>query len=524
LKGVPGFRNPFFPAKISYPVVPEALSLKNIHKQFGSLYANHDISLSLKRGEVLALLGENGAGKTTLMNILFGHYVADSGEIEVNGKILPKGSPKASIDAGLGMVHQHFTLADNLSVLDNIILGTQPIWDFRLQRREAKDRIMSLGSRFGLEVDPNVRVAELSMGERQRVEILKALYRNVRILILDEPTAVLTPQESSTLFKTLRQLLDEGLSIIFISHKLAEVLEVSDRIAVLRDGKLVLEVKVSKASEKILAEAMVGRSFKMPIRKEVPAGESLLALENVSVSGPSRVSVLDQASFTVHAKEVVGLAGISGNGQRILADVISGMQSPTSGKVFLYGNPVRRFHPREMLTQKVGRIPEDRQGFGVVGDMNFAENVISEVYKNPDYSKLGILNLKNRQNFAEKVVKEFDVRGVKNHAPVRLLSGGNMQKLILGRVLLQEPKLILAHQPARGLDIGAASFVYERLLDAKMQGCGILLISEDLEELLRISDKILVIHRGKIIEAGNAGTLSTTNLGMLMAGRQADAS
>ena len=524
MKGVPGFRNPFFPAKISYPVVPEALSLKNIHKQFGSLYANHDISLSLKRGEVLALLGENGAGKTTLMNILFGHYVADSGEIEVNGKILPKGSPKASIDAGLGMVHQHFTLADNLSVLDNIILGTQPIWDFRLQRREAKDRIMSLGSRFGLEVDPNVRVAELSMGERQRVEILKALYRNVRILILDEPTAVLTPQESSTLFKTLRQLLDEGLSIIFISHKLAEVLEVSDRIAVLRDGKLVLEVNVSKASEKILAEAMVGRSFKMPIRKEVPAGESLLALENVSVSGPNRVSVLDQASFSVHAKEVVGLAGISGNGQRILADVISGMQSPTSGKVFLYGKPVRRFHPREMLTQKVGRIPEDRQGFGVVGDMNFAENVISEVYKNPDYSKLGFLNLKNRQNFAEKVVQEFDVRGVKNHAPVRLLSGGNMQKLILGRVLLQEPKLILAHQPARGLDIGAASFVYERLLDAKMQGCGILLISEDLEELLRISDRVLVIHRGKIIEAGNAGTLSTTNLGLLMAGRQADAS
>jgi len=512
------------PAKISYPVVPEALSLKNIHKQFGNLHANHDISLSLKRGEVLALLGENGAGKTTLMNILFGHYVADSGEIEVNGKILPKGSPKASIDAGLGMVHQHFTLADNLSVLDNIILGTQPIWDFRLQRRESKDRIMGLGSRFGLEVDPNVRVAELSMGERQRVEILKALYRNVRILILDEPTAVLTPQESSTLFKTLRQLLDEGLSIIFISHKLAEVLEVSDRIAVLRDGKLVLEVNVSKASEKILAEAMVGRSFKMPIRKEVPAGESLLALENVSVSGPNRVSVLDQASFSVHAKEVVGLAGISGNGQRILADVISGMESPTSGKVFLYGKPVKRFHPREMLTQKVGRIPEDRQGFGVVGDMNLAENVISEVYKNPDYSKLGFLNLKNRQNFAEKVVQEFDVRGVKNHAPVRLLSGGNMQKLILGRVLLQEPKLILAHQPARGLDIGAASFVYERLLDAKMQGCGILLISEDLEELLRISDKVLVIHRGKIIEAGNAGTLSTTNLGLLMAGRQADAS
>ena len=515
---------PMFSPKISPPVVPEVLSLKNIHKKFGNLHANHDISLSLKRGEVLALLGENGAGKTTLMNILFGHYVADLGGIEVSGKILPKGSPKASIDAGLGMVHQHFTLADNLSVLDNIILGTQSIWDFRLQHREAGDRILGLGSRFGLGVDPHARVAELSMGERQRVEILKALYRNARILILDEPTAVLTPQESRTLFKTLRQLLEEGLSIIFISHKLAEVLEVSDRIAVLRDGKLVLEVNVSDASEEILAEAMVGRSFKMPIRKEVPAGESLLTLENVSVSGPNRVSVLDQASFSVHAREVVGLAGISGNGQRILADIISGMQSPTSGNVFLYGKPIKRFHPREMLMQKVGRIPEDRQSFGVVGDMNLAENVITEVYKNPDYSKLGFINLKNRQNYAEKVVQEFDVRGVKKHAPVRLLSGGNMQKLILGRVLLQKPKLILAHQPARGLDIGAASFVYERLLDAKMQGCGILLISEDLEELLRISDRVLVIHRGKIIEAGNAGTLSTTNLGLLMAGRQADAS
>ena len=470
------------------------------------------------------MLGENGAGKTTLMNIMFGHYVADSGEIEVSGKILPKGSPKASIGAGLGMVHQHFTLADNLSVLENIILGTQSIWDFRLQHGEAAHRIMSLSSRFGLEIDPNARVAELSMGERQRVEILKALYRNTRILILDEPTAVLTPQESRTLFKTLRQLLDERLSIIFISHKLAEVLEVSDRIAVLRDGKLVLEVNVSEASEEILAEAMVGRSLKMPIRKEVPAGESLLALENVSVSGPSRVSVLNQVSFSVDAKEVVGLAGISGNGQRILADVICGMQSPTSGNVFLYGKLVKRFHPREMIMQKVGRIPEDRQSFGVVGDMNLAENVITEVYKNPDYSKLGFLNLKNRQNFAGKVVQEFDVRGVKKHAPVRLLSGGNMQKLILGRVLLQKPKLILAHQPARGLDIGAASFIYERLLDAKMQGCGILLISEDLEELLRISDRVLVIHRGKIIEAGKSGTLSSTNLGLLMAGRQADAS
>ena len=306
---MPGPHLPFlkFP-----PVVPEVLSLKNIHKQFGNLHANHDISLYLKRGEVLALLGENGAGKTTLMNILFGHYVADSGGIEVSGKILPKGSPKASIDAGLGMVHQHFTLADNLSVLDNIILGTQPIWDFRLQHGEAADRILGLGSRFGLEVDPNARVAELSMGERQRVEILKALYRNARILILDEPTAVLTPQESRTLFKTLRQLLDEGLSIIFISHKLAEVLEVSDRIVVLRDGKLVLEVNVSEASEEILAEAMVGRSFKMPIRKEVPAGESLLALENVTVSGSNRVSDLDQVSFSVNAREVVGLAGISG--------------------------------------------------------------------------------------------------------------------------------------------------------------------------------------------------------------------
>ena len=505
-------------------MVLEVLSLKNINKHFGTLRANQNISLTLNRGEVLALLGENGAGKTTLMNILFGHYVADSGEIEVSGKILPKGSPKASIDAGLGMVHQHFTLAGNLSVLDNIILGTQPIWNFRLQRKEAADRIMDLGSRFGLEVDPNLRVAELSMGERQRVEILKALYRNASILILDEPTAVLTPQESRTLFKTLRQLLNDGLSVIFISHKLAEVLEVSDRIVVLRDGKLVLEENVSETSEKMLAKAMVGRSFKMPIRKETTVGESLLALENVSVSTPDRVSVLDRASFSVNSREVVGLAGISGNGQRILADIINGMQSPTTGKVFLYGKEIKRFNPREMLIKKVGRIPEDRQGFGVVGDMNFEENAITEVYKNKDYSKLGFLNLKNRNNFAEKIAQEFDVRGVKKNSPVRLLSGGNMQKLILGRVLLQKPKLILAHQPARGLDIGAASFVYEHLLDSKMQGCGILLISEDLEELLRISDRILVIHRGKIIEAGKAGELSITNLGLLMAGRQADAS
>ncbi|MGA1599638.1 MAG: ABC transporter ATP-binding protein [bacterium] len=496
------------------------LHLNGITKRFGPLLANDQITLKLHRGEVLALLGENGAGKTTLMNILYGHYVADAGDLRVFGQVLEPGSPAAALQCGLGMVHQHFTLADNLSVLDNITLGTTPLWHWSLRHREASRKVRELGERFGLKVDPRARVGDLSVGERQRVEILKALYRDARVLILDEPTAVLTPQETESFFQTLRQLVENGLSLIFISHKLPEVLAISDRIAVLRDGRLVLEVPREEASEASLATAMVGRELVLPQRKPSTPGDPVLELQQVSVNGPDGQRLLRSLSFQVCSGEIVGIAGVSGNGQRALADLISGLHTPHSGTLRLHGKVLERFHPRNMLEQQVGRIPEDRHVQGVVPDMTLAENAISEVYGKPPFSRSGWLNFGARQQFTEQLVQRFDVRGVQARAPIRQLSGGNMQKLILGRVLTQDPRLILANQPGRGLDVGAATYVQEQLLEARNGGAGVLLITEDLEELLRIADRVLVIHRGRLTEAGSAHDLSPTRLGLLMAGQQ----
>ncbi|MBC8258829.1 MAG: ABC transporter ATP-binding protein [SAR324 cluster bacterium] len=496
------------------------LRLRGITKVFGSLVANDDISLELKSGEVLALLGENGAGKTTLMNILFGHYVADSGSVEVFGKNIPEGSPHAAIEAGIGMVHQHFTLADNLSVLDNVMLGTESLWSLSSNRRSGRRHLEELGKRFGLEVQPHVRISELSIGERQRVEILKALYRKARILILDEPTAVLTPQETKDFFETLKKLVKGGLSLIFISHKMQEVLAISDRVAVLRDGSLVTEIKTAAASETELAHAMVGREIELPERKALEAGRSIFKLEDVTVSAGEGRPGLKEVSLNICAKEIVGIAGVSGNGQTALADLISGLAVPQSGIVELHGEIVRRFTPENMLRNKVGRIPEDRHTQGVIGDMSLAENSISECYREAQFSTFGWQNHRNRDRFAENVVSRFDVRGYNSKAPVRLLSGGNMQKLILGRVLSGNPQLILANQPGRGLDVGAVAYVHQQLLSARAEGAAILLISEDLEELLQIADRIAVIHRGQLSETFPRESISIAQLGLLMTGQQ----
>jgi ABC-type uncharacterized transport system ATPase subunit len=502
------------------PASEVVLRLRGITKVFGSLVANDDISLELKSGEVLALLGENGAGKTTLMNILFGHYVADSGSIEVFGKSIQQGSPHAAIELGIGMVHQHFTLADNLSVLDNVMLGTEPLWSLFSNRRSGRLKLEELGERFGLQINPNARVAELSIGERQRVEILKALYRNAQILILDEPTAVLTPLETETFFETLKKLVSGGLSMIFISHKMQEVLTISDRVAVLRDGRLVSELKTVDATETELAQAMVGRSIELPERKALEAGESVLQLKSVTVRSEDGRPALSSVSLDIHASEIVGIAGVSGNGQTTIADLISGLVEPHSGTMELHREVVNKFTPSNMLLNKVGRIPEDRHSQGVIGDMTLAENSISECYQEPQFSSFGWQNHHNRQRFAENVVSKFDVRGYSANSPVRLLSGGNMQKLILGRVLAGNPQLILANQPGRGLDVGAVAYVHEQLLAARANGTAILLISEDLEELLQISDRIAVIHRGRLSETYPRESISIAQLGLLMTGQQ----
>lgn len=500
-----------------------ALRLSRISKRFGPLRANEAISFDLKRGEVIALLGENGAGKTTLMNILFGHYIADEGTVEAFGKPLPPGDPRAALDAGIGMVHQHFTLADNMTVQENIALGTQGLWRMRLDRAAARRRIAQLSTDFGLAVDPAATVSTLSVGERQRVEILKALYREARILILDEPTAVLTPAETDALFRTLKLLVAKGLSIIFISHKLHEVMAVSDRVLVLRSGQLVGERETGSTDRKELASLMVGQEVKPAEVSPVKLGAPLLALEGVSTA-PYNGAGLDKVSLTLTAGEITGLAGVAGNGQAVLAGLIAGIRRPTGGSISIAGQEVADWSPRAALAHGVARIPEDRHAIGSIGDMSVAENVIAERYRSPRFNRMGFLNWKAAGRFAEKLIADYDVKCPSPEARIRLLSGGNMQKLILGRALDPDPAVILASQPTRGLDVGAVAYVHRMLLEARERGAAILLISEDLEEILALSDRIIVMSKGRLSTPSSRGERSIRELGELMAGHSGEPS
>ncbi len=503
---------------------PPALRLSRITKRFGALTANDDISLELASGEVLALLGENGAGKSTLVSILFGHYVADAGEIEVFGQRLPPGDPKAALAAGVGMVHQHFTLADNLSVLDNVMLGTEPLWQLFSRRKAARARLLETAARFGLALDPDAQVASLSVGERQRVEILKALYRGARILILDEPTAVLTPQESESLFATLGQLVAQGLSIIFISHKLDEVLRVSQRVLVLRAGKLVSVRATHETSKAELAELMVGRSVNLPQRESRMAGEAVLCLRQVSAHEAGK-QLLDALNLEVHAGQIVGIAGVSGNGQLALAQLLCGTLAATTGEVLLKGRAMAAT-PRDWVAQGVARIPEDRHAVGIVGDLPVWENAVSERLHTPAFSRCGIVRRKAARAFTRDLVTRFDVRLSGIEAATRVLSGGNMQKLILGRALSVAgeggtPSLIIANQPTWGLDIGAVAYVHRCLLDAARQGAAVLLISEDLDELFAIADSVAVMFKGRLGEARATEHWTRAQIGLAMAGSAA---
>ncbi len=494
------------------------LRLSGITKRFGSLVANDAISFSLAGGEVVALLGENGAGKTTLMNILFGHYVADEGTVVAFGRPLPPGDPRAALQAGVGMVHQHFTLADNMSVLDNIALGTQGLWNWKLDRTGARQRIEKMSREFGLAVDPDAQVATLSVGERQRVEILKGLYRDARILILDEPTAVLTPAETDALFATLKLLVQQGLAIIFISHKLHEVMAVSDRVLVLRGGKLVGERVTAATSRGELASMMVGQEVEPPAVAPCEPGALQLVLNGVSTYRRGTGAFLDRISLSLRGGEITGLAGVSGNGQAALAAVISGTERPVSGEIVIRGAVARDWSPRAALAAGIGRIPEDRHAVGAIGDMTVTENVIAERYRTRRFSRRGFLDWRAARAFAQDIIADYDVKCPSPDTPIRLLSGGNMQKLILGRALDPEPSVILANQPTRGLDVGAVAYVHRKLLEARARGAAIILISEDLEEILALSDRIMVMSRGKLSAGSARGERTVAQLGELMAG------
>jgi len=499
------------------------LSLNNLSKRFGTVIANDAVSIDLHRGEVLSLLGENGAGKTTLMNMLFGHYMPDSGSIDVAdtaGEMYPLtlGHPQAALDAGIGMVHQHFTLAENLTALDNILLGSESLWSWRHKRKAAREKVERIMERTGLSAPLDEKVGNLSVGERQRVEILKALYHDARILVLDEPTAVLTPQEADTLFENIGAMTKDGLSVIFISHKLREVLAFSHRIAVLRHGKKVGEIATSDADERVIARMMVGADTPATPRDTMKPGAPVLQLNAVSVKGDNARTTLHSVDLTIRGHEVVGIAGVSGNGQSALAQIVSGLASPNSGEFLIRGDKVSRFTPPAMQKAGIGRIPEDRHHDGVIGAMSVAENLIIERLGDTEVQKRGFLQKKYIRTHAEELSKDYDIRGPGIDADARLLSGGNIQKLILARVFECAPNLILANQPTRGLDMGAAAEVARRLLDARKRGAGVLLISEDLDEILALSDRVVVIHDGQLVEAH---TNDREAIGLLMAGEHA---
>lgn len=493
------------------------LELTGITKRFGDLLANDAISLSLQQGELLALLGENGAGKTTLMNILFGHYTADSGQVRVFGSELPPGRPRTAIEAGVGMVHQHFTLAGNLSVLDNIMIGTEGLGQWHSGRRAARDKLMALADRFGLGVDPEALISDLSVGEKQRVEILKALFRDARILILDEPTAVLTQIEAARLFETLNAMTEDGLSVIFISHKLGEVMTASNRVVILRAGAVVAERRTADTDRAELAELMVGRRVTRPVREDQQPGNSVLDLVNVDVVENGRKQ-LDDVSLKVRAGEILGIIGVSGNGQASLGRLTSGLVGASSGHMTYDGATSDRFTPRQLVANATGRIPEDRNTEGAVGEMSIWENAVLERIGDKRFSRRGIVDRNGCRAFAADLIARFDVRGAGPQTPTRQLSGGNMQKMILGRNLASVPKLVIANQPTRGLDEGAIAAVHGELLAARKAGAAIVLISEDLDEVMALADRIQAIFKGRLSAPIAAADADPKRIGLMMAG------
>ncbi|TCM53179.1 nucleoside ABC transporter ATP-binding protein [Rhizobium sp. PP-F2F-G48] len=491
------------------------LDIVDVSKRFGTNLANDGISLSLAKGEIVALLGENGAGKTTLMSILFGHYVPDSGKVLVDGTPLPPGKPRAAIRAGIGMVHQHFSLAPNLTVLENVTTGTESLWSPRSRRGQARAKLVDIAQRFGLAVDPDARLGDLSVGEQQRVEILKALYNDARILVLDEPTAVLTQPEAETLFSTLKDMARQGLSLIFISHKLDEVMATADRVVVLRGGRHIADRKTSETSKSELAELMVGRSVARPVREASAPGKTVLEAVRVTVrsGGVDRLKAVD---FHLRAGEVLGIIGVSGNGQGALAQFLSGTLARTSGELLLFGKAVDHLTVADVVAAGIGRVPEDRNKDGAIGEMAIWENAVLE--RLPRFAKYGLVDRAAGLTFAGDIIEQFDVRGGTPTTRTRLLSGGNMQKLILGRNLIDRLRILLAAQPARGLDEGAVAAVHARILEARAAGTAVLLMSEDLDEVMALADRIQAIVGGRLSPPIRSEDADRRRLGLMMAG------
>ena len=500
-----------------------AVEMRGIVKRFPGVVANDHVTFVARRGEIHALLGENGAGKSTLMNILSGLYRPDEGEIYINGKRVDFHSPRDAIEAGVGMVHQHFRLVPTLTVVENVILGLDEP-RFHLNLDQARAKIGALAEQYGLKTDPDAYIWQLSVGEQQRVEIIKALYRGAQILILDEPTAVLTPQETEELFRTLHRMAEQGHTIIFISHKLDEVMAIADRVTVLRAGKVVATVDIGEVTKATLAEMMVGRPVIFRIEKPaIEPGEEVLRVENLHVRNDKGLPALRGVSFVVRKHEIVGIAGVSGNGQTELAEALYGLRTIDEGRIILYGQDITRASTRQIIRQGVAQIPEDRHKEGSLGGMSLSENLIMKNYRRKPVSRGPLINWGFVREFARGLVKRFNIAAPGIQTKARLLSGGNLQKLILARELSSEPSLIIAMHPTQGLDVGATESVRKLLIEERNKGAGILLISEDLDEVMQLSDRILVIYEGEIMGEVPGDAADRNLIGLMMAGqRQSD--
>jgi general nucleoside transport system ATP-binding protein len=476
-----------------------ALELRGITKRFGALVANDAIDFELRRGEIHALLGENGAGKSTLMNVLYGLHHPDEGEIRLDGEPVRIDSSRHAIGLGIGMVHQHFMLVPVMTVAENLVLGTEPTRGPLLDYKAAAARTRELSERFGLAVDPEAKVQDLGVGAQQRVEILRALFRGAKVLVLDEPTAVLTAQESQDLFRVLRTLKEDGTSIVFISHKLNEVLDISDRVTVLRRGKKIDTVATEGATERSLASLMVGREVLLRVEKTDRApGEPLLEVRNLHVRDDRGLPAVNGLSLTVRAGEIVGLAGVDENGQSQLIEAITGLRKIESGTVIVDGKDITGCSALHAIAAGVGHIAEDRHARGLVLQFDLAENLSLLEYRNPEMSRGPFLSPRRLDERASKLLVDYDVRGGDSGTPASSLSGGNQQKVVVARELSADPKVLIAAQPTRGLDVGAIEFVHRRLVEERDKGRAILLVSLELEEVRSLSDRALVIYEGQI--------------------------
>jgi simple sugar transport system ATP-binding protein len=491
--------------------------MRGVSKRFGAVKACDQVDLTLNPGDILGLLGENGAGKTSLMNILFGTYAADEGVIEVEGRAVAIRNSADALNLGIGMVHQHFELVPRHTVLENLLVGRAGP-DGRLSRRVMLERLAAIGRDFHLELDPARVVGELSLGEQQRVEIAKSLTRGARILVLDEPTATLTPHEAEGLFKALRAMAARGMGVIFISHKLGEVLQLTTRITVMRHGRVVAErMNDGALSKPELARLMCGRDLKPPMKPAATPGAPLLVLDHIATGGRGRVHLTD-VSLTLRAGEIVGIAGVSGNGQRELADVVAGVLRPVRGRVEIAGERVADISPRRMQALSVGRVPEDRLTTGMISALPLAESMVLPFVGEPSFSRRGVLKRGAIRRFAREQIENFDIRTPGPEARTGTLSGGNLQKALLAREISRDPKILLAAQPTRGIDVGATEFVHGQFLALRARGGAVLLISEDLEEIFSLSDRIAVMYGGRIMADMPIGEATIERVGLLMAG------